>query len=192
MNRYVLLFAFLLLGTHLFAQYPPYYKRKKGRNFHPHSNVNIVGQIGIAAGQEHFISAPKGGVFLDTGGEYPRHLKMRNLDWDSFSDVGFHAGPQLSMFILFGGWFSYGVQGGISVKPFTFDVSITRTTILNPDSDVVGRDNTINPKLGIFVGPVWVQCGPSFAMNGKGENLNNIIRLNGQPFNFELSYIVEL
>lgn len=189
MVRYGIFVLFLVIGAQLYAQhYPPYRNQAGKSSFH----TGFVGQIGIAAGQEHFISTPKGSVFLDTGFEYPRRFPRKEIDWNSFSDIGFHVGPQLSIFVLFGGWFSYGFQGGISIKPFTFDVSFTRTIVQNPDSEVVGRDNTLNPKIGIFIGPVWIQGGPSFAMNGKSSNFNNIIRINGQPCNFELSYIIRL
>jgi hypothetical protein len=167
------------------THYPPYHRSNRS------GYLKIAGQIGGSAGQETFIGAPRGGIFLDFGWNY-RNKGRRLMNWDSFSDFGFHAGPQASILVFFGGWFSYGLNAGISLKPFTVDVSFSRTLISSPGGETVGRDNTINPKLGLCLGPVWIQGGPSFAMNGKDSNLNNIIKIRGQAVNFEVSYIVEL
>lgn len=194
MLRHILLLAFVCFRTYLFAQYPPYNRR---RSRHRSSiGVEYVGQIGVSAGQETFIGAPRGGLFMDFGRDWKGSMRNAPVglysDEAGFSDLGFHAGIQTSMLVFFAGWFSIGADAGFTLKPISLDVSVSRTIVVDPDGETVGRDNTVNPKLGVFIGPVWIQGGPSFAMNGKGENYNNIIRIDDIPFNFEVTYVVEL
>jgi len=73
----------------------------------------------------------------------------------------------------------------------TIDNSITIWAIVGYSPGSGNWKSIYNPKLGIYLGPVWVKAGPSFTVSQKKEFAFDVIKINNTNFNFEVSYIAE-
>lgn len=178
MKNGLIILIFVLLGN--ISTNAQYYRPRK-------NNVQFVGSLGIGLGQENLLSLPKLSGLIS----FEMNRKNnRNRFWN-FQKNAFFAGTEVSIVILFGMAVSIAGTVGLKTGPITIDCSITRLILTNPDGVVVSRQTTVNPKLGIILGPVWIKTGPSLLSTNPnifGNTFGNFMHIKAVPFNLEVNY----
>ena len=140
--------------------------------------------VGIAAGQETIAALPKVGLYrkFDYGRARSRFARGNKY---------FYAGGEVSTFVFFAGTFTGGLNAGVRYRFITLDNSISGTAISSPESEIVGKYCTYNPKFGIWLGPVWIKAGPSFLVSGQSY-WGTFVDVGDTPFNVELLFRMEI
>ena len=200
MGKRIIIIAllFVISGTVYCQAYPGSKNFRKGSTFNrkktkrsQHYNngfkrIDLLGHIGLSFGQETLIGLPKLGGICRLNFKRAQSIENR-----PFKGSSFYVGADLSMFVLFAGAFSSGIQAGFKFGPITIDNSFSRLSLMSPESDIVARQTTYNPKIGLVIGPAWLKFGPSYII--KGDNiLRDGFGMNNFPFNAELCYIGSL
>lgn len=164
--------------------------------YRPKRLGTLHGFVGVGLGQEHLLSLPKVSAIYSLGFKQNRRFKFRSsrLPFSGIHDLpenGLLFGTEVSMFVLFAGTFSTSALIGIKSGPVTAETSITRQFLASPDGDIVARQSTLNPKLGVKMGPIWLKTGPSFLLGSEdvyGSIFGDFLKIGGTAFNVELSY----
>lgn len=173
----ILIFAFLLFSNCLvFGQY-----------FRPKNDiVQMVGMAGIGVGQENLVGLPKLSGFASF-----KLGRQSNSKFGNFQKSAFYIGSEASIVVLFAGAASISGTAGFKTGRFTTDCSLSRLWLANSDGDVVARQTTLNPKIGVMIGPVWIKTGPSFLLTNENvfrDLFGNFMHITNIPFNLELNY----
>ena len=143
---------------------------------------DVFGYGGIGVGQEYFFGV-KGSVIKP----FAFQKRARKPKYGLYP-LGAYAGLEANGFSLFAAWGGVGVNGGFTVSNFTMDCSLMNWYAVGPDGQKVPSQQSLNPKLGLRMGPVWLKAGPSFLLSQDSfapEQLK-IGRLN---YNFELNIL---
>lgn len=155
---------------------------------------DIFGTLGFGVGQEYFFGL-KGSLikpfsFVKNRGK--SRILTNNVNKHSgFYPLGGYVSIDPNMFVFFAGWVGVGLNVGVSLPFVTVDNSIVVWAISGPSGEEGYGRVTYNPKIGVYVGPVWFKVGPSFILAQKKEFAPDLIKINDTNFNFELSYIAE-
>lgn len=178
----VVKFKILIIGFLLFSNsfvFSQYYKPNSGK-------TQFVGTMGLGVGQENLVSLPKLSGFASF------KLGNRSIsNHGNFQKNSFYLGAEASIVVFFAGAVSISGTTGLKTGPLSFDCSLTRLWLANPDGDVVARQTTLNPKIGIMMGPVWLKAGPSFLLTDYdifGESFGNFMHIGNIACNLELNY----
>ncbi len=148
--------------------------------------LKFVGAAGIAAGPENLISLPKlsGFASFKLGGKADHRF-------GNFQRHSFYIGTESSIVILFAAAGSISGVAGFKSDRFTLDCSLTRLWLMNPEGDIVSRQTTLNPKIGVMFGPIWMKVGPSVLMTNENifrDTFGNFLHIGNVPFNLEVNY----
>lgn len=150
--------------------------------------MQLVGTVGLGVGQENLVSMPKLSGFASF------KLGNRSIsNHGNFQKNAFYLGSEASVLIFFAGAVSVSGTAGIKVGSLSFDGSLTRLWLANPDGNVVARQTTLNPKMGVMIGPVWLKAGPSFLLTDNSvwrELFGNFMHIDHIACNLELNYIL--
>ncbi len=146
------------------------------------SQIMFHGAVGVSAGQENFIGAPKLGGYMDFSLHEKKSPKF------GFHTFSAYAGAEVSLFVFFAGTFSASAMCGVKAGPVTLDNSVSAATAVDSDGETTYSWRTWNPKLGLMIGPVWLKAGPSYVIGGKVE-MGNWMKVHGTHFNADLLYI---
>jgi hypothetical protein len=171
----LLFFNSIVLGQH--------YKSNKDK-------VRILGSVGLGLGQENLISLPKLSGMVS--------FKLNNGTYSKLGQLqkfSFYVGTEASIVVFFAGAFSISGTGGFKTGPITTDCSLTKLYLVNPDGNVVARQTTLNPKIGVMIGQVWIKTGPSFLLSEYDifrETFGNFMHIGNVAFNFEVNYYFAL
>lgn len=172
----------------LFEQYPEVINEEytTSSNYYKPQQTKWLNSAGVSAGQETFIGA-KLGVYREFS------LVRDRRDDRNFRKFSLYAGPEASLFVFFAGVFSFSATGGVALGPFTLDNAVTYTTFVSPNGHAGQDYGSLNPKIGLQLGPVWLKAGPSYLISGStiwGDY--RFLEINEQPWNFEIRYIGRL
>ncbi len=152
-------------------------------------NLKFVGSVGIGIGQENFVSLPK----LSAYASY-NFLNNKEGANQELQNCNIYFGLEASMFVFFAGAFSISGTAGLKAGPVTLDCALTRLWLSDSEGDIVGRQTTLNPKIGGMIGPVWIKAGPSFLLtdeNVVSETFGNFMRIDNYYINVEVNYFFE-
>lgn len=139
--------------------------------------------FGGSFGTETLIGLPNMGVL--------GHYNFTHSKSTFKSGTSIYGGVNCSAFVLFAGAFSYGINSGVKTGPLTLDVSLSNLRITNNDGDIVSRQSSLSPKIGILLKDVWLKFGYSRIISGKNI-LHEDFGIPNFPMNIELSYIAEI
>ncbi len=194
-NVIVIALLFIISGSAYSQSYPGHKnfrkrsgiigkKTKRGQHYNnDFKRIDLLGHIGVSFGQETLIGLPKLGGICRLNFNRTKSIENRPFKGNSF-----YVGADLSMLVFFAGAFNTGVQAGFKFGPITIDNSFSQLSLMSPESDIVARQTSYNPKIGLVIGPAWLKFGPSYII--KGDNiLRDGFGMNNFPFNAELCYV---
>ncbi len=168
--------------THANAQMGPGYSLSKKRYGLKLKSLDkkfgLMGYMGVGFGREYLISAPKIAVL----GMFQIRKKSLKKTY-CFSGSSIYVGLETSMLVYFGGAFGVGANAGIKIGPITLDGSLSKLSLSSPSSEIVARQQTFNPKIGLVLGDAWLKAGPSYLLNGT-DILSSF--LGGKEFRFNI------
>ncbi|MBK7129902.1 MAG: hypothetical protein IPM74_04640 [Crocinitomicaceae bacterium] len=149
--------------------------------------------MGLALGRETFISMflPKIGVMGTVS--FGKQKKNSSFGVD-FPKYGMYGAADLTIFGLFQVALSMTTWVGFKIGPLTIDNSIAFVRGF-PDGKKVNDDfylRTINPKIGLKIGIVWLKFGPSYTISGKWDQLDNWFKIKNNFFNFDLNFVMDI
>lgn len=155
---------------------------------HVKDNLKFIGSVGIEIGQENFVSLPKFSA-------YASYNLLNNKDSasDNLEKGCVYFGVEGSMFVFFAGAFSVSGTTGFQAGRLTLDCALTRLWLSDADGYSVGRQTTLNPKIGVMFGPVWIKAGPSLLLTNDdfiSETLGNFMRIGNNYINVEVNYFL--
>jgi len=143
----------------------------------------FIYSIGVSAGHETVISAPRLGAIFAIPFEGQTGYARNKASLGRFS---FYTGVEASIFVFFAGTFGISGNAGLKIGPFTIDNSFTHTIVAGPSGESHNY-SSLNPKVGLKLGPIWIKAGPCYRLRGNFE-LDKWVQIGSIPFNFDILY----
>lgn len=176
--KFLILGLFIYLLSNTFGQVTEHVK----------DNLKFIGSVGIEIGQENFVSLPKFSAYASYN-----LLNNKDSTSDNLEKGCVYFGVEGSMFVFFAGAFSVSGTTGFQAGRLTLDCALTRLWLSDADGYSVGRQTTLNPKIGVMFGPVWIKAGPSLLLTNDdfiSETLGNFMRIGNNYINVEVNYFL--